>query len=147
MPYPRRIYRRLAGSAVLGRLITHLAVLLLLGAATIVGSSASAERDGAWTGLLTLVSTARGAAEASATVAPSTLQALPAEEVAFLNRGGTGRTAGVAEPLPTPAPLDPNATALAAPDGVTLGVTVDVPTSRGATSGRVAGLVWPVPGG
>lgn len=147
MPNPRRIYRRIADSALLGRLIAHLSVVALVAVASFAGVSASAGSDtsSSGTGFLNLVSAVRGAAEQAAPNSGSTFDTLPADEAAFLNRGATALMPG---PMATPVALDPNATPLPAPGADTSGVTPDAPTSRGAAPApAVGGLVWPVPAG
>lgn len=153
MPNPRRIYRRIADSALPGRLIAHLAVVVLVGVASFAGVNAStaAEPSGPTTGFLNLVSSVRGAGEESTPVAASSFEVLPADEAAFLDRGAPPEPAQLA-PMPTPVPLDPLATPLPAPGGdgaaSTGGVTTSTPTARvAAPQPAVGSLVWPVPAG
>lgn len=147
MPNPRRIYRRIADSALLGRLIAHLSVVALVAVASFAGVSASAGSDGTdGVGFLNLVSSVRGAGDNPDPTAGSHFDSLPADEgAAFLNRGAAALMPG---PLPTPVAVDPDAEPLPAPGNATGGVTSDAPTSRGAAPApAVGGLVWPVPAG
>ena len=147
MPNPRRIYRRIADSALLGRLIAHLSVVALVAVASFAGISASAgsETSGSGSGFLNLVSSVRGAADQPAPTTASSFTVLPADEAALLNRGAPALMPG---PLATPVAIDPDAEPLAAPSTSPGGVTTDVPTSRGAPPApAVGGLVWPVPAG
>jgi murein DD-endopeptidase MepM/ murein hydrolase activator NlpD len=147
LPNPRRIYRRIADSALLGRLIAHLSVVALVAVASLAGVSASTGDEGSTgTGFLNLVSSVRGAGDTPPPSTASTFETLPADEAAaFLNRGAAGLMPG---PLPTPIAVDLNAEPLPGPGNATGGVTTDVPTSRGnAPLPAVGGLVWPVPAG
>jgi murein DD-endopeptidase MepM/ murein hydrolase activator NlpD len=147
LPNPRRIYRRIADSALLGRLIAHLSVVALVAVASFAGISASAgsEAPGSGTGFLNLVSSVRGAADQPAPTTASSFTVLPADEAALLNRGAPALMPG---PLATPVAIDPDAEPLAAPATSTGSVTTEVPTSRGAPPApAVGGLVWPVPAG
>ena len=145
------MYRRIAGNALLGRLIAHLSVVALVAVASFAGISASAgsETSGGATSFLNLVSSVRGAGDQPSQNTGSTFGVLPADEAAFLNRGAPALIAG---PMATPIAIDPNATPLPAPGantatGNTAGVTT-APTSRGAAPApAVGGLVWPVPAG
>ena len=154
MPNPRRIYRRIADSALPGRLIAHLVVVVLVGVASFAGVNASTgeEPAGNTTGFLNLVSSVRGAGEGSTPVAASSFEVLPADEAAFLNRGAPPEAAQIG-PMPTPVPLDPNETPLPAPGGgetatSTGDVTSSAPSARVvAPEPAVGSLVWPVPAG
>jgi murein DD-endopeptidase MepM/ murein hydrolase activator NlpD len=157
LPDPRRPFRRLVESTLPTRLIAHLTVVTLVVAASLVGisqadgaGSASAIDDTAFS----LVSQVRGAADATQTQAPSSLQVNPLmEEAATLDRGARA-VVPETQPLPTPVPVDPDATPLAAPDsGTATGTTATAATSapaattRGAAPRAAGALVWPVPGG
>ncbi len=147
MPNPRRIYRRITGSALLGRLIAHLSVVALVAIASFAGATASAgsEASGSATGFLNLVSSVRGAGDQPNQNTGSTFGVLPADEAAFLNRGAPALIAG---PMATPVAIDPNATPLPAPGADVAGVAPAAPTSRGAAPApAIGGLVWPVPAG
>lgn len=153
MPNPRRIFRRIADSALPGRLIAHLSVVALVAVASFAGvSAASAEPSTDGTGFLNLVSSVRGAGDQPPPAVSSTFGVLPADEAAFLNRGAPAVVPHLGPP-PTPVPVDPDATPLAAPGGGgtargTGGVTATAPTSAGAAPApAVGGLVWPVPAG
>lgn len=154
MPDPRRPFRRLAESTLPTRLIAHLTVVTLVVAASLVGIS---QTDGAGSATAIdqtafgLVSQVRGAADATQTQAPSSLQVNPlVEEGAALDRGARAVVPSF-QPLPTPVPVDPDATPLAAPDSAT-GTTSTASggssaTTRGAAPRAAGALVWPVPGG
>jgi murein DD-endopeptidase MepM/ murein hydrolase activator NlpD len=149
LPNPRRIFRRIADSALPGRLIAHLSVVALVAVASFAGMSAAGAEPSGGTSFLNLVQSVRGAGEQLAPNPTSAMGVLPADEAAFLNRGAPPVVPDVG-PMPTPVPVDPNATPLAAPGGGagTGGVTATVPTSRGAAPApAVGGLVWPVPAG
>ena len=152
MPNPRRIFRRIADSALPGRLIAHLSVVALVAAASFAGvSAAGAQPSSDGVGFLNLVSSVRGAGDQPLPNVASSFGVLPADEAAFLNRGAPPVVPHVG-PMPTPVPVDPNATPLAAPGGGSstgsTGVTASAPSSRGvAPAPAVGGLVWPVPAG
>jgi murein DD-endopeptidase MepM/ murein hydrolase activator NlpD len=151
LPNPRRIFRRIADSALPGRLIAHLSVVALVAVASFAGvNAAGAEASSGGSSFLNLVQSVRGAGEQLAPDPTSGMGVLPADEAAFLNRGAPPVVPDVG-PMPTPVPVDPNATPLAAPGGDgggTGGVTATVPTSRGAAPAPAVGsLVWPVPAG
>jgi murein DD-endopeptidase MepM/ murein hydrolase activator NlpD len=154
LPNPRRIYRRIADSALPGRLIAHLIVVVLVAVASFAGvnASAGAETSGDTTGFLNLVSSVRGAGDQASPDAASTFEVLPADEAAFLNRGAPPEAAQIG-PMPTPVALDPHATPLPAPGGgvattSTGDVTSSAPSTRvAAPEPAVGSLVWPVPAG
>lgn len=152
MPNPRRIFRRIADSALPGRLIAHLSVVALVAVASFAGvSAASAEPSSGGTSFLNLVSSVRGAGDQPLPNVSSSFGVLPADEAAFLNRGAPAVVPHLG-PMPTPVPVDPNATPLAAPGGRssagTGGVTATAPTSGvAAPAPAIGGLVWPVPAG
>jgi murein DD-endopeptidase MepM/ murein hydrolase activator NlpD len=154
LPNPRRIYRRIADSALPGRLIAHLTVVVLVAVASFAGVNAStgSEPSNEATGFLNLVSSVRGAGDQPSPVAASSFEVLPSDEAAFVNRGAPPVAAQLG-PMPTPVPLDPDATPLPAPGGAvtataTGGVTTSAPTTRAvAPQPAVGGLVWPVPAG
>ena len=141
------MYRRIADSALLGRLIAHLSVVALVAVASFAGVSASAGSDGSdGAGFLNLVQSVRGAGDSPDPTAASRFDTLPPDEAAaFLNRGAAALMPG---PLPTPVAVDPDAEPLPAPGNAVGGVSSEVPTSRGvAPAPAVGGLVWPVPAG
>lgn len=158
MPDPRRIIRRIAESALPARLISHLSVVALVAVASLVGATSVSTGATASepVGFLNLVSSVRGAGDEASADALSSFVSLPADEVAYFDRAAPAVLPQLG-PLPTPVPLDPDATPLPAP-------TVESATERPAatTSTRssvttapapppapvaVGGLVWPVPGG
>lgn len=128
--------------------------MVLVAVASFAGVSASAgsEQSSKGTGFLDLVSSVRGAGDQPLPDSGSTFDVLPADEAVFLNRGAPAVVPHLG-PMPTPVPVDPNATPLAAPGGGgsaagTGGVTTSVPTSRAEVSAPAVGsLVWPVPAG
>jgi murein DD-endopeptidase MepM/ murein hydrolase activator NlpD len=131
--------------------IAHLTVVSLVLAATVVGVTGGGGTDGAGPssdpGFIALISQARGAANPSFDSTPISFdtQAL-AEEQAVLDRGAQAGLPGT--PLPTPVPVDPNATPLPAPNGIGGTSGSSGPTIRQQTvapSAKVLG--WPVPGG
>jgi len=153
LPDLRRLYRRVTQSALPTRVIAHLTVVSLVALASAAGI-AQAQGDGststdsrAETGFPSIVSSVRAGGDETATATPSvySLTALPADELPQLDRGAAAQLP-VAEPLPTPVAIDPDATPLAAPNNV--GAVAYGPTSRGAVAAPAAGrLLWPVPGG
>ncbi len=151
MPYLRRLTRRVTESHLPTRVIAHLSVAGLVAFAAVAGvaqsqGTGSVDPTRAETGFPNIVSSVRGAADATATAAPSTFSvgAHPADDLAQINRAAPAEIPS--EPLPTPVAIDPNATPLAAPNSVG-GVTTG-PTSRGSAQPfAVGGLVWPVPVG
>ena len=156
MPNLRRLYRRLTESPLPTRMIAHLSVVSLVTIASAAGiaqaqgkGSPSADR-GVESGFPSIVSAARGAANESPTSTPSIyrLTAQPVDAaLTGLDRGAPAHPVA-AEPLPTPVPVDPDATPLAAPDNVGSVASATGPSSRGAApKPAVGGLVWPVPGG
>jgi len=131
--------------------IAHLSVVSLVVVASLAGYASSQAGGATGTssdGFLSLVSTVRGAADATPVPGSTTIDAgvLASEQATVFGRGAPARLPGD-EPLPTPAPLDPNATPLPAPRAA------GSAGAAGATgpSTRVArpvtqGLVWPIPG-
>lgn len=101
-------------------------------------------------GFLSIVSSVRGAAQEVVAPTPiiESVGGPPQEPVALLNRGAPAEVPGVHAPLPTPVPLNPNATPLPGPSTVALSGGGTAPTSRGAAPAPATGaLVWPLPGG
>jgi murein DD-endopeptidase MepM/ murein hydrolase activator NlpD len=161
LPDPRRFYRRVTRSNLPSRLISHLAVLSLVVAAMTAGLAQSQQSGVAGNGIDTgfLVSTVRGADDeptSSASVLPS-LDTLPEEQVAFLERGVPAEMPTQSGVMPTPVPVDPDATPLPGPSDASSGTTTQstaqsttqsAPTTRAAQPAPATGrLVWPVPGG
>jgi len=135
--------------------IAHLSVASLVVAATAAGLATTQGHDGAGPdsdSFLSLVSSVRGAADATPDLGTSTFDtnALSEEQATLLDRGA--RPATPDAPLPTPAPLDPDATPLPAPTSASaVGSTATggggTVTNRGAAPVATGGLVWPVPAG
>ena len=136
-------------------MIAHLSVASLVVAATAAGLATTQGHDGAGPdsdSFLSLVSSVRGAADATPDLGTSTFDtnALSEEQATLLDRGA--RPATPDAPLPTPAPLDPDATPLPAPTSASaVGSTATggggTVTNRGAAPVATGGLVWPVPAG
>lgn len=163
MPDPRRLYRRITESNLPTRVIAHLSVVSLVVAAS---ASGFAETQDIGTdapdsdSFLSLVSSVRGAAEATdelspISTTPSGLDALSEEQSTLLDRAAPAQAPDDdATPLPTPVPVDPDATPLAAPTDANVAVG-STDSARGALSNRAAppapqaptGLAWPVPAG
>ena len=155
MPDLRRLYRRFTESHLPTRVIAHLSVVSLVALASAAGV-AQAQGNGSTsagprveTGFPSIVSTVRAGGVESAISTPSTysLSALPADDLAQVDRGAPAQPPP-SEPLPTPVAIDPNATPLAAPSGVGEVATPSGPSSRAAAPAPAVGrLLWPVPGG
>lgn len=158
MPDPRRLFRRITDSNLPTRMIAHISVVSLVVTASVAGLAGTAGHDGAGpssdTGFLSLVSSVRGAAEDADPLTSTSydLNALAEEQSTLLDRGAPAGLPGDSAPMPTPVPVDPDATPLAAPASVGSTTT----TSVGATAPRTTRvappissgtLVWPVPGG
>ena len=150
MPDPSKLIRRISQSAVPTRVIAHLSVMSLVIVAALGAVTSSGGTDGAGPtsdpGFIALISQARGAAQPEAEAFTSTydLGPLPEERAGLADRGTP------AEPLPTPVPVDPDATPLAAPTTSGIGSTAaaTAPTVRVAQPVPTNGaLRWPVPGG
>ena len=163
MPDLRRLTRRLTESPLPTRIVAHLFVVSLVGAAAATGLAsrpagddqvATPRGDVAFGGL---VSTVFAAPEAQPSSSPEvySLNALPADLAGGIDRGTPAYVPTLDAPLPTPVAVDPDATPLAAPGAV--GETVPAgsapavgtaPTTRVAQPAPAAGsLVWPVPVG
>jgi murein DD-endopeptidase MepM/ murein hydrolase activator NlpD len=153
LPDPARLYRRITTSTFPTRMIAHLSVVSLVVAAVVSGVSTANGNDGAHfssdPGFISLISQARGAAEPqqSMTTTFYDLEALGEEQSVMVDRGFRAQLPG--EPLPTPVPVDPDATPLAAP--TTSGVGSTLPAGGASTRAPAAAaplaLVWPVPAG
>ena len=135
-------------------MIAHLSVVSLVtlasaaGIAQAQGDDSNASDARVETGFPSIVSAVRGVTAESATSTPAvySLTAQPADQLAPLDRGVPAQVPP--DPLPTPVALDPDATPLAAPNGVGDVATATGPSSRGAVPAPAAGrLAWPVPGG
>lgn len=152
----RRLYRRFTDSHLPTRLIAHLSVVSLVALASAAGipqahgSGSTSADSGVEAGFPSIVSAARGAGVETTASSPSvyTLSAQPGDDLPELDRGAPALVPP-SEPLPTPVPVDPNATPLAAPSAVGDVATTTSPTSRGAAPAPAAAgrLVWPIPGG
>ena len=134
-------------------MIAHISVVSLVAVASLAGfEQTQAPGDPApSTDFLALVQSVRGAGEQTApSFEASTLGTLPDDEAALLDRSGVAVIPD-SGPMPTPVPVDPNATPLPAPDsgvGETTETTTG-PTTRTATPAAPTstGLIWPVPAG
>jgi hypothetical protein len=149
LPDPRRLDRRFTASAFPTRMVAHLSVVAMVAAASLVGfaQTQSTTDSGADTGFPMLVSTVRGAADHVEPSGPSIYDLNPlAEESDLLDRGARAVVPDLNGPMPTPAPVDPNATPLPAPNSVGSTNTSST-TTRAAPPAAPAALVWPVPGG
>lgn len=160
LPDPRELVRRIGQSELPTRLISHVLVVSLVLFAAFGAVTSANGTDGAGPGFVggLVVSPVRGAAaptpeaEATAVELSVTPQIPVAEAVGsanpmpsfLLDRGTRATVPGGARALPTPVPVDPNATPLpgpaaAPPKAPTVRVAAPVPTN--------GVLVWPVPGG
>lgn len=156
MPQLRRLYRRFTESHLPTRMIAHLSVVSLVTIASAAGiaqaqsSGSDPGEERVASGFPSIVSAARGAANETPDSTPSVyrLTAQPLDSDLSLLDRGTPAHPPVAEPLPTPVPLDPDATPLPAPNSVGDVATATGPSSRGAAPAPATGrLAWPVPGG
>jgi murein DD-endopeptidase MepM/ murein hydrolase activator NlpD len=139
----------LTQSRLLTRVLAHLTVVGLVASAAVFGISQASTRTGA-DGLFGFISTARAGAHQPAPLQASTFTLVPQPDAGpdFTARGGT---APLPDPLPTPVPVDPQATPLPGPNRS----FVAPPTVRsGGPAVAVApaaptgvALAWPVPGG
>ena len=155
MPVLRRLYRRFTDSHLPTRVTAHLTVvsLVVLAAGTgyaSVAGNASESGDQTGSGLPSIVTAVRAAAEpeASATGEVYSLNALPADVAQPLDRGTHAQLPPTEEPLPTPFAIDPDATPLPGPNSIGQTGTSSGPSTRVATVAPASGsLLWPVPGG
>lgn len=152
MPDPSRLYRRVTESNVPTRVIAHLSVVTLVIAASVAGFSNTQGHDGAGPSsdrFLSLVSSVRGAAAPSEEITPIAydVDAMIEEQATLLDRGTSAGHPN--EPMPTPVPVDPDATPLPAPNGASVGNVgnVGVPSTRVSRPAATGALVWPVPAG
>ena len=171
LPDPRRLYRRITASSLPTRLVSHLVVLSLVVVAATAGLAQSHADAGSAAGNGTgfFVTTVRGANDATPSPAPTSLLQpapledasnehiavpLPGDDVDAVDRGQPAVAPTESEPLPTPVPVDPDATPLAQPT-TALGqaesaaaTTPSAPSTRAAAPAPAAtGLIWPVAGG
>ncbi len=157
MPDPSRLYRRITESNVPSRVIAHLSVVSLVVAASVAGLAGTQGTDGSGPtpdpGFLSLVSSVRGAAEASQDFdsASYNTDALLEEQLTFIDRAAPAGVPGALAPKPTPVPVDPDATPLPGPATGTAGTGsgggVAGLSSRSAPRAGSGALVWPVPAG
>lgn len=159
MPDPRRLYRRVTESNLPSRLVSHLAVVSLVVVASTAGFAQSQQSGGADARVDTgfFVSSVRGADDQPQSVEPigQELGTLPEEQTALLERGVPAEIPTQSGVMPTPVPVDPDATPLPGPSeavGQTAAqsttTTQSAPTTRAAQPAPATGrLVWPVPGG
>lgn len=152
----RRLTRRFTESPLPTRVIAHISVvsLVIFASATGYASAAGvgdpvgdAAADTSGFGLVSTVLAAPPSPQAGSTEVFS-LNALPVDVAAGIDRGAPAQVPEADTPLPTPVAIDPNATPLAAPGSVGQTETASAPTTRTAVPAPAAGrLVWPVPGG
>ena len=131
-------------------MIAHLSVVSLVAAASFAGFSQAQGTSDATpeTGFPMLVSTARGAADNVVPSGPSIYDLEPlADEQALIDRGARAVVPDLDGPMATPAPVDPNATPLPAPNAVGDTATQQTTTRAPAPGAGFAALIWPVPGG
>jgi murein DD-endopeptidase MepM/ murein hydrolase activator NlpD len=154
LPDPRALYRHLTASNLPTRVVAHLSVVALVAIASLTGftqtQGGTGETTTADTAFPMLVSSVRGAADSVEPSAPSIYDINPLlEEETALDRGTRAVVPDLAGPMPTPAPIDPNATPLPGPTTAAAGSTTSTaPTSRTASAPVATGaLRWPVPGG
>lgn len=165
MPDPQRLFGRITASNLPRRLVSHLAVVSLVGVASLAGL-AQAHTGGPDAGGNTgfLIPTVRGADDSAPRPHPSSLLGpataadpagapFPGEAANLVDRGASATIPTADEPMPTPVPLDPDATPIPAPaNGVgqteTAGSGSGGPTTRAAAAPPpTTGMAWPVPGG
>jgi murein DD-endopeptidase MepM/ murein hydrolase activator NlpD len=156
LPDQRRPSRRLTDSHLLSRTVAHFAVLGLVAFASAFGISHAAAQPNAANPPrgLSIISAARGAAADAPGLRSATFELQPqgGDDGPDLevSRASLPRITEV--PLPTPVPVDPNATPLPAPPGVAVGQIQAGGSSSALGSTRVVApsggqLAWPVPGG
>lgn len=139
-------------------MIAHASVVSLVLGASVAGLASSPGHDGAGpssdTGFLSLVSSVRGAAgePEELTTTSYDLNALAEEQSTILDRAAPAGIPGDSGPMPTPVPVDPDATPLAGPASIgspatTSGSTTGGLSNRAAPPVSSGALVWPVPAG
>jgi murein DD-endopeptidase MepM/ murein hydrolase activator NlpD len=156
LPDLRRLYRRFTDSPLPTRVVAHLTVVSLVAVASATGIShaqgdgdpiADARAESGFPSIVSSVNAMSGSApDASSSV--YSLNALPADLAEGLDRGAPAHVPSLdLAPLPTPVAVDPDATPLAAPNGIGQ-TTAQSPSNRGVAAAPAAGrLFWPVPGG
>jgi murein DD-endopeptidase MepM/ murein hydrolase activator NlpD len=150
----RRRMRRFTASSLPTRVVAHLSVVSLVAIASLAGFTQTQGGTGDTattdTAFPMLVSSVRGAADSVEPSGPSIYDINPLlEEETALDRGTRAVVPQIGGPMPTPAPIDPNATPLPGPTTAAGGTTsVTAPTSRTASAPAATGaLWWPVPAG
>lgn len=159
MPELRRLYRRVTESHLPTRMIAHIAVVSLVAVASAAGiaqaqsTGSTSPHAGIETGFPSIVTSVRGAGNETVLSSPSihSLSAHPADDLPLVDRGAPAAVptteAAPTAPLPTPVPLDPDATPFAVASNVGGTASASGPSTRAAAPAAVGGLVWPVPGG
>ena len=150
----RRLYRRFTESHLPTRVVAHLSVVSLVALASAAGlaqahGSGGTTSDDAETGFPSIVSAARAGGSESPSSTPSIFSVtagVPGDDLVQVDRGASAE-APPSEALPTPVPIDPNATPLAAPSAVGSVAGGSGPSSRGAPAPAAGRLLWPIPGG
>jgi murein DD-endopeptidase MepM/ murein hydrolase activator NlpD len=149
LPDPQRLYRRVTASTFPTRVIAHLSVVAMVAAASFAGFAQTQNTPDprVETGFPMLVSAARAGADSVEPSGPSIFDLNPlVEEDVLLDRGARAVVPDLGGPMPTPAPVDPNATPLPGPASIGGTATSGVST-RVVTPAAPMSLVWPVPGG
>jgi murein DD-endopeptidase MepM/ murein hydrolase activator NlpD len=151
LPDLRRRYRRFTESHLPTRVVAHLSVVSLValasaaGVAQAQGSGDSAAQSRAQFPQIVSAVRAGDVESPVSTTSVYSLTAVPADDLAQVDRGAVAQLPS--EPLPMPVPVDPNATPLAAPTAIGA-VAASGPSSRSTVPAPAAGrLLWPVPGG
>jgi murein DD-endopeptidase MepM/ murein hydrolase activator NlpD len=156
LPDPRRLYRRVTESQLPGRLIAHVTVVALVVAASVAGLAQVPAADGATAqqgGFLALVQSVRGAGGEAFEPQSTTYEvgaATPEDESDLVDRATRAYVPSEQTPLPTPVPIDPDATPLAGPEAAdtAVGSTTTATSQRApAPAPAPTALVWPVPAG
>lgn len=154
MPDPRQLVRRVSHSSLPTRVIAHATVVSIVMVAAL-GALATqrAGHDGhgptSDAAFIALISRVNGAAVPDTELTSESYTLDPSAERPVIDRGASADQA----PLPTPVPVDPDATPLAAPTNNGIG-SANTSTGTTAPTVRVAqpvptsgALVWPVIGG
>jgi murein DD-endopeptidase MepM/ murein hydrolase activator NlpD len=133
-------------------MIARLSVVSLVIAASFAGIAHTQSQGVAdaspQTGFLSLISSVRGAAaDQQLSTTYYDLDALGEEQAAIVDRGAPAVLPGQQEPMPTPVPVDPDATPLAAPTGIGSTSGSGGLTTRARGPIVSAALLWPVAGG